>query len=154
MEHGMQDQLPIGAHLTTPRGVVSHHGIYAGYGRVIHYAGLFRRARNRVVEEVPLNWFTKGFGLRVKFQTNSTYSGEERVTRTRSRLGERRYRLWSNNCEHFCEWCLSGISRSRQIEAWKGRIEDTHNALGLSNVARLSKRISSEIFRNPTEIAE
>jgi len=38
------------------------------------------------------------------------------VARARSRLGENRYRLTTNNCEHFCEWCLSGESRSEQVE--------------------------------------
>lgn len=32
----MQDDLPLGAHLTTPRRGYVHHGIYAGSGRVIH----------------------------------------------------------------------------------------------------------------------
>jgi hypothetical protein len=38
------------------------------------------------------------------------------VERVRSRLGEHRYRLLTNNCEHFCEWALRGESRSVQIE--------------------------------------
>jgi hypothetical protein len=36
--------------------------------------------------------------------------------RARSRLGEDRYRIFSNNCEHFSEWCLQGVSRSYQVE--------------------------------------
>jgi hypothetical protein len=32
------------------------------------------------------------------------------------RLGEKRYRLFSNNCEHFVEWCLHDVSRSFQAE--------------------------------------
>lgn len=150
----MSDTLPIGAHLTTPRGLFSHHGIYAGEGRVIHYAGLFRRSRHRVVEEASLSQFTKGFGLRVKARAESKFSGTECVARARSRLGERRYRLWSNNCEHLCEWCLSGTSRSHQIEAWERRFGRTFSALGLSHAARIANRIASEIFRNPVEIAE
>jgi hypothetical protein len=39
------------------------------------------------------------------------------VLRARSRLGERRYDLLNNNCEHFCNWCLLGESRSQQIES-------------------------------------
>ena len=31
--------------------------------------------------------------------------------------GEDRYRLLTNNCEHFCEWCLQGERRRYQIEA-------------------------------------
>lgn len=34
-----------------------------------------------------------------------------------ARLGEDDYRLLTNNCEHFCIWCLSGESRSEQVEA-------------------------------------
>lgn len=32
------------------------------------------------------------------------------------RLGEHRYRLLTNNCEHFCEWCVNGAHRSYQVE--------------------------------------
>jgi hypothetical protein len=38
------------------------------------------------------------------------------VERARSRLGECRYRLLTNNCEHFCSWALRDESRSKQIE--------------------------------------
>jgi hypothetical protein len=44
------------------------------------------------------------------------YSPEEIVPRARSRLGENHYRLLANNCEHFCNWCLSGVSHSPQVE--------------------------------------
>jgi hypothetical protein len=33
-------------------------------------------------------------------------------------VGEDCYRLFTNNCEHFCEWCLRGEPRSYQVEAW------------------------------------
>jgi len=36
-------------------------------------------------------------------------------------MGEDRYRLLTNNCEHFCEWCLRGTARSFQVEAWLAR---------------------------------
>ena len=39
------------------------------------------------------------------------------IQRARSRIGESRYRLLTNNCEHFCEWCLNGEQRSYQVEA-------------------------------------
>jgi hypothetical protein len=32
-------------------------------------------------------------------------------------VGEDCYRLLTNNCEHFCEWCLRGKPRSHQVEA-------------------------------------
>jgi len=40
----------------------------------------------------------------------------EVVTRARSRLGERRYRILTNNCEHFCAWVLREDLRSAQVE--------------------------------------
>jgi Lecithin retinol acyltransferase len=43
------------------------------------------------------------------------------------RLGESDYRLLTNNCEHFCNWCLSGVSRSAQVE---GRVQLPLRILG------------------------
>lgn len=127
----MSDNLPLGAHLTTPRWGYVHHGIYAGNGRVIHYAGLHRMLRIRPVQEVTLDEFTRGRGLTVKASAAPKYSGEEIVKRARSRLGEDRYRLISNNCEHFAEWCVCGTGRSMQVMAWKERAGKVLAALGL-----------------------
>ena len=38
------------------------------------------------------------------------------LQRARSRLGERVFRLLSNYCEHFCNWCITGHHRSEQVE--------------------------------------
>ena len=35
-----------------------------------------------------------------------------------SRVGERRYSLSGNNCEHFANWCATGIAVSQQVIAW------------------------------------
>src|SRR5262245_59687729 len=45
---------PLAAHLVTPRALYTHHGIYVGNGRVIHYAGLAHGLRRGPVEEVSL----------------------------------------------------------------------------------------------------
>jgi hypothetical protein len=37
------------------------------------------------------------------------------VERAQSRLGEQKYNLLFNNCEHFASWCKTGISYSKQI---------------------------------------
>jgi hypothetical protein len=39
------------------------------------------------------------------------------VERARSRLGESRYRILTNNCAHFCAWALRDERQSRQV-AW------------------------------------
>lgn len=118
----MLQGLPIGAHLTTPRRGYQHHGIYAGAGRVIHYAGFGRLMHRGPVEEVSLDDFTRGQGLTVRNRVAPTFAGTACVERARSRLGENCYRLLSNNCEHFAEWCITGSSRSRQVDAWRARI--------------------------------
>lgn len=45
------------------------------------------------------------------------YSPEKTIERARSRLGETKYSLALNNCEHFAIWCKTGISESHQVNA-------------------------------------
>jgi hypothetical protein len=110
------DDLPLGAHLTSPRRGYLHHGVYAGNGRVIHYGGFNRLFTSLPVEEVSLEEFTLGHGFTVKPWVAPKFFGREVVERARSRIGENNYRLFSNNCEHFTEWCIGGKSRSLQVE--------------------------------------
>jgi lecithin:retinol acyltransferase len=113
---GLEQEPPIGAHLTASRHGYSHHGIYLGSGRVMHYAGLSGGLwQCGPVEEVSLSRFGSGHAIRIVDHTAPAYSPEEIVRRARSRLGENDYRLLTNNCEHFCNWCVSGISRSAQV---------------------------------------
>src|SRR5450631_991740 len=107
---------PIGAHLITPRRGYTHHGIYVGHGSVLHYAGLARNFRSGPVEEVPLERFANGRPIFVECRSASALNGQEIVSRARSRLGENRYRLLTNNCEHFSEWSRFGTNRSPQVE--------------------------------------
>jgi Lecithin retinol acyltransferase len=107
--------LPIGAHLVTQRRGYEHHGIYVGNGRVVHYAGFASSAHRGPVEEVELSHFAAGHPLTIRSTPSARYVGDEAVRRARSRLGENRYRLLTNNCEHFCAWCLLGESRSEQV---------------------------------------
>jgi hypothetical protein len=51
------------------------------------------------------------------------FSPDAVVARAVSRLGERRFDLVLNNCEHFASWCKTGISESRQVEAvWRAAL--------------------------------
>jgi Lecithin retinol acyltransferase len=106
----------LGAHLKSSRVVYSHHGVYIGGGKVVHYAGFCRRWWPGPVEEVTLTRFAVGHTIRIVDHITRTYSPQEIVDRARSRVGERNYRLLTNNCEHFCNWCVSGYSRSAQAE--------------------------------------
>jgi hypothetical protein len=111
------DQVPaLGTHLVTSRRGYTHHGIYVGRGMVVHYAGLSRSLHSGPVEEVTVSQFSMGRALRIIAYCESTYSPQEIVLRALSRLGENDYHVLRNNCEHFCNWCISGLSRSRQVE--------------------------------------
>jgi hypothetical protein len=110
------DDFPLGAHLVTPRIGFAHHGIYVGNGCVVHYAGLSRSLRRGPVEEVSLAVFGNGKTVTLRSDGKARYAAVVVVERARSRVGENRYRVATNNCEHFCTWCLRGEERSEQIE--------------------------------------
>jgi hypothetical protein len=58
----------------------------------------------------------------VKSHARSKFEYPDVIQRARSRVGEDCYRLLTNNCEHFCEWCLRGEHRSYQVEALLARL--------------------------------
>jgi hypothetical protein len=111
----------VGSHVVTPRRGFLHHGIYVGGGKIVHYAGLVRGLHRRPVEETTLDRFALGRPVWVRSDPPPTFSSREVIHRARSRLGEDGYRLLTNNCEHFCEWCLHGEHRSYQVDAWLAR---------------------------------
>ena len=113
-----EQEPPLGSHVVTPRRGYLHHGIYVGDGNVVHYAGLAYGLRRGAVEEISLAQFTRGRPIRVRSKESLNFDCREVIRRARSRIGEDCYRLLSNNCEHFCEWCLRGEHRSYQVEAW------------------------------------
>ena len=116
------DQEPLlGSHIVTPRRGYLHHGIYVGGGKIVHYAGLAHGLYRRPVEETTLGRFARGRPVWVRSDRPPIFSSREVIRRARSRMGEDGYRLLTNNCEHFCEWCLRGEHRSYQVEAWLAR---------------------------------
>lgn len=114
-----ESDIACASHLITRRGAYRHHGVYVGDGRVIQYTGYSSGIRRRPVEEVSLGVFAGGHSVRVLHRGAGRYSPVEVIERARSRLGEDRYRILTNNCEHFCEWCFSGVARSFQVEAMR-----------------------------------
>jgi hypothetical protein len=68
------------------------------------------------VEEVSLERFAQERTIWVRGHSAARFDSAEVISRARSRLGEDAYRLFSNNCEHFCEWCLRDEHRSYQVE--------------------------------------
>lgn len=83
-----EDELPLGTHLVTERRGYSHHGIYIGGGKVVHYAGFCASLRCGPVEEISLERFASGHGFSVQLEPCARYIGMEAVQRALSRLGE------------------------------------------------------------------
>ena len=110
------EEPPLGAHLITPRFAYTHHGVYVGAGTVVHYGAFAFHWHRGPVEEVSLSGFAHGHAVWVRPAGPDALRCEDIVRRARSRLGENRYRLLSNNCEHFSEWCVNGEHRSPQVD--------------------------------------
>jgi len=122
------EELLVGTHLIAHRRGYTHHGIYLGDGRVVHYAGRIKYPHG-LIEEISLAEFSEGRAFRVEKLESGRFNGHEIVRRARSRLGESRYDLLRNNCEHFCNWCRLGENRSLQVECLTAPVRRLRNAL-------------------------
>jgi Lecithin retinol acyltransferase len=98
----------MGAHIIAQRRAYTHHGIYVGAGKVVHYAGLSRGLRRGPVEEISLYRFAAGHRVKVVSGRPPKFDGPEVIRRARSRIGEDNYRLLTNNCE---PWGIAGTDR-------------------------------------------
>lgn len=108
-------QLKAGDHLITERLGYTHHGIYLGRGKVIHYSGLANGLRAGPVEITSLDNFSQGKHTYVQSHDNRVFCHKQTVKRARSRLTEDKYNLLLNNCEHFINWCIYGKASSSQV---------------------------------------
>jgi Lecithin retinol acyltransferase len=75
---------------------------------VLHYAGLSRSVRRGPVVQVHLYEFANGQADHIECGSEPALDPQEIVARAQSRLGGSRYRLLTNNCEHF-----SGVGLDR-----------------------------------------
>lgn len=78
----------------------SHHGIYIGDGKVMHYSGPSDNAKIRIV---TLEEFAAGCNVIIvsEYESALLVSREEAVSRAWQRYGENNYNLILNNCENF-----------------------------------------------------
>ena len=102
-----------GDHLQVPRqhGLFNHHGIDLGDGTVAHYL------EGREILRSSIEDFSAGEIFSIVIHKDASSNGLT-LRRAMSRLGEQRYNLLFNNCEHFANWCKTGRHRSNQMEDW------------------------------------
>jgi hypothetical protein len=146
------DRLSIGSVLFVDNYFVGfnayqHYGVYVGNRKVIHFAPLEGQeisSENGIIHETTLEKFLKGRALQIDTNIERKYSENEIIQRARSRLGERGYNLFTNNCEHFARWCVTGERISYQVINSPQKLESASSTF-LENLDRVSKFI--ELFR-------
>ncbi len=98
-------------HLQVPRqhGLFLHHGIDLGDGTVAHYL------EGKEILKSPIEDFRRGGSIKVIVHDHAS-TKTTTLKRAKSRIGEQRYNLLFNNCEHFANWCKTGKHRCTQME--------------------------------------
>ncbi len=118
-----------GDHLKARRRFYTHHAINIGDGFVVQYGRGLSNNRVSVVEVVRIAEFANGVDVQVEGY-EASFSRPKIVRRALSRVGEARYHVLRNNCEHFAYWCRTGHSSSPQIVKHVERLK-----MGVANVA-------------------
>lgn len=119
-----------GDHICYFCGTYSHHGIYCGDAPfknklyknvVIHFQS---KHKGGTIRQISYEKFAEGHEIYVvQYQAVSYYYPDVVVRRAISKLNEPGYDLFSNNCEHFANWCKTGKNFSEQINTkvkWVG----------------------------------
>ena len=106
---------PLGAHLIVKHFGYSHHGIYVGRARVIHYSGFAHLFKKHPIEITSLEKFAHGKHIQVQHYAQPKFTGRRVIRRMRSRMHENNYHLIINNCEHLCTWAITGVESSPQV---------------------------------------
>ncbi len=111
-------------HVKASRGTYDHHGIYLGKydgeDIVIHYSGFSKAFAKGEISLTTLSEFQgNADAIYVVEYSDSeqNFSKFEIIDRAFSKLGEDEYNLFSNNCEHFACWCITGKNESKQVES-------------------------------------
>lgn len=105
--------------LKAARGLYFHYGVYVGNNRVVHFCSTGKDELNAAsadVIETSFSRFSKGDFVSVDTQEIPLFERDEIVRRARKSIGTKlgSYNLFSNNCEHFANWCRCGKLVSHQ----------------------------------------
>lgn len=122
MRNSSFKKYPLGAHLIVKHFGYSHHGIYAGKGRVIHYSGFAHLFKKHPIEITSLAHFARGKPILIQSYHQPKYIGRIVVRRMRSRMHENNYHMIINNCEHLCSWAITGVENSPQVITMMNRL--------------------------------
>jgi hypothetical protein len=111
--YDVEGVLQVGDHVVVDRGIYTHHGVYIGDNTLIHYSG--EPGVTGKITEIKLEDFAKGDTFWV-YEYDECLPTTEIIAKAKSRLGEEKYAVATNNCEHFANWCCTDESWSNQAE--------------------------------------
>ncbi len=101
-------------------GMVDHFVIYVGVYQNRHRFVANYTKGVRDISQSELNEFLRFLDpTKIEKFPGSENSRQDAVKRALSRLGENRYNIGNNNCEHFKNWVHFGKHESRQVENFK-----------------------------------
>lgn len=118
----MEKSLQPGMALGVQRLGYEHYGIYVGVFEgthfVVQYSDKFNGGKGRI-EPVSLADFQKDDRCWIEnFKGAVEYTDavcQKSLERVATRLGEQKYCVATNNCEHLAAWCVTGESQSPQV---------------------------------------
>lgn len=113
------DQIYVMRELVGIPGQYEHHGIDCGDRSVIHYR---KTGDEAVISRTSFEAFARGSRVYIKPQPLA-FVPDVVLERAHSRLGERKYNLFVNNCEHFATWAKTGRSESAQLANFGLRLD-------------------------------
>jgi hypothetical protein len=90
----------------------------------VHFGRGVHDLANACIEVVSEAVFCDGRPIAV-LQSPATFAADEIVARALSRVGEKGYALFDNNCEHFVNWCRSDKPFSEQSTLFETVIRQT-----------------------------
>lgn len=112
------DPVAPGTHLIARRGFYHHHGLWLGDDQVLHYSGPSGQKRDCTIRIDPFSQFARGCKVSiVPYRKGQEDHPQVVLQRAYERLGECRYSLMRNNCEHLVRYCKTGTGASGQVVA-------------------------------------
>lgn len=124
-----------GDHLTIYcDGLYYHHGIDCGDGTVIHLS-----KQHHGVKRSSWAEFSEGKQVFTE-ETPLLFDRGEVIRRAKSRVGQRGYDLFSDNCEQFVTWCRTGSAQCHQLGNFRRAAAKGVMKAGMKTVAKSGSR--------------
>ena len=114
-----------GAHIRVKTGSFYHHGIFIGNGEVVQFGlplDVYRDPSEIRILRSPIQDFCPSETSFIevyrfsKKELKQKQSDEEIVRTALAHVGEGGYNIFTNNCEHFANFCVFGKKVSAQID--------------------------------------